>query len=844
MDGDFRIGDWLVQPNLNRIVRDDHEVRVEPKAMEVLTYLRENAGSVVPKTQIVQHVWSGSYVTEEVLTNSIWELRKALGDDARNPSYIQTVPRRGYRLIAPLHLEADSEMTGVSQLPVTSGFIDPRRSASSTDAWNTVSFWRTGHDHDETAPKRRSRGLLVMGAAAGATAATLLGWSLLSNWSPSPFGPAEGNPSIAIMDFENHIDSEEYGWLSKGVCRMLQGGLDGAPELNVVSDQKIEEAVREIGEEEETDQLDASFFPEIARRVGAETFLAGSIVKHGAEIRIDAQLEDVTDGSIISAYTVRGTDIFQIVDDLAWRMGEALELDEPLPKTKVSGVTKSLDAYRLYGQGMEAARHARLSDAHRLFLEAVAADPGFGLAYWQLHKMALIRHDTFAAVKYLQRALSHRDTLPERQKLLAAAGQLVQEDEHDKAVELLEEALARYPDDEYAYVLLAIVHLTSNRPEQGLAVLASGVKAVPDSGLLRSYYGYGMLRNGRYPEAFRQFETYARMYPADANPYERLGEAYLFAGMPDRALEEYSRAPGGNGSLVSSSFGRSWASAMMGHYDAALAHLDGTHYPPADSAPSLLLVQAFLLSRVGRYRESEQRLLDGVQLARSRQHTLFEARTQILRSMLAVERGELTEAVLRADRAMDLVPSLSGNGRREILMLASLFAGLAQARDGRLEDANRDLDSLRALYDVRDPRENWWYHLLQGEIALAHGDLRAAEIAFSDGEPELKMWFSSSDVFGSVAANMHLRDGAARTKAQQGDLSGAIRMYRKLLTPDITQRWTGVLEPLHVLELARLLAKQGNLVAARQQYERFLALWSQAEPGSLHSAEAWQFLAE
>ncbi len=282
----------------------------------------------------------------------------------------------------------------------------------------------------------------------------------------------------------------------------------------------------------------------------------------------------------------------------------------------------------------------------------------------------------------------------------------------------------------------------------------------------------------------------------------------------------------------------------MGHYDEALAYLDETHHAPTESAPSLLLVQAFLLSRVGRYRESEQSLLEGVQLARSGQHRLFEARTQILRSMLALEEGRLTESVRLADRAMELVPSLSGNGRRQILMVASLCAGVAQACDGRLEDASRNLDSLRALYDVKDPQENWWYHLLQGEIALAQGDFRAAEVAFSDGEPELKMWFSSSEIFGSIVANLPLRDGAARTRAQQGDLPGAIRMYRKLLTPDITQRWTGVLEPLHVLELARLLAKQGNLVAARQQYERFLALWSQADPGSPNSAEAWQFLAE
>jgi tetratricopeptide (TPR) repeat protein len=625
---------------------------------------------------------------------------------------------------------------------------------------------------------------------------------------------------------------------------MLQSGLAGVPELDIVSGEKIDEAVRQIAREENIDRLDASFFPEIARRAGARTFLTGSIVKSGSEIRIDAQLEDVADGSILSAHTVRGTDVLQLVDDLARRMGQGMDLDEPLPRTKVSGVTASLEAYRLYSQGVEARRHLRLSDADRLFLEAIAVDPDFGLAYWELHKVALVRHDKIAAEGYLRRSLANRERLPERQQLLARAGQLVHQDDGDEAVELLEGILERYPDEEYAYVLLAIVHLASNRTEQGLAVLASGVKAVPDSGLMRSYYGYGMLRSGRYPEAIRQFEDYAQMYPGDVNPYDRLGEAYLIAGMPERALEEYSRAPGTNGSSSTSSFGRSWASATMGQYAQALEHLDESGDLPADQAPYLLMVRAFLVSRIGRYLEAEQHLQQGIRLARDRQDTLFEARTHILAALLAVEQGAFADAVRRTDRAFALLPNLSGDGRREILMLASLFAGLARARDRKLDAAMGDLDSLRALYDGRDPRENWWYHLLEGEIALAQWDFRTAEVAFADGEPELKMWFSSSDLFGSIAANLPLRDGSARAKKLQGDVSGAIRIYRKLLTPDITQRWTGVLEPLHVLELARLLAQQGNLVAAGQQYERFVSLWSRADPDSLGLAEAQQFLAE
>ena len=104
-------------------------------------------------------------------------------------------------------------------------------------------------------------------------------------------------------------------------------------------------------------------------------------------------------------------------------------------------------------------------------------------------------------------------------------------------------------------MLLANMHLAANEPEEGLAVLASGIQAVPDSALIRSYYGYGMLRSGRYPEAIRQFETYAELYPDNDSPYCRLGEAYLVSGMPERALEEYSRAPATDESFSASCFG-------------------------------------------------------------------------------------------------------------------------------------------------------------------------------------------------------------------------------------------------------------------------------------------------
>jgi adenylate cyclase len=100
MTREFRVGGWLVELDLNSITSTKKKVSVEPKVMEVLAYLADHPGEVLPKEQIINAVWSGTYVSEEVLRYSISELRKAFDDDAKNPSVIQTIARRGYRLIA------------------------------------------------------------------------------------------------------------------------------------------------------------------------------------------------------------------------------------------------------------------------------------------------------------------------------------------------------------------------------------------------------------------------------------------------------------------------------------------------------------------------------------------------------------------------------------------------------------------------------------------------------------------------------------------------------------------------------------------------------------------------
>jgi len=109
----FRLGEWLVEPSLNRISRGDQVIRFEPKVMDLLDCLAGRAGELITKQDLIDSVWRTEHVAYTTLTHAIAELRKGLGDEARNPRYIETISKRGYRIVAPVEqLDADASDFG------------------------------------------------------------------------------------------------------------------------------------------------------------------------------------------------------------------------------------------------------------------------------------------------------------------------------------------------------------------------------------------------------------------------------------------------------------------------------------------------------------------------------------------------------------------------------------------------------------------------------------------------------------------------------------------------------------------------------------------------------------
>ncbi len=96
----YQIGDWRVEPDANRLCRNDVQTEIEPQVMDLLMLFVGRPGEVLPKAEIAEAVWGEVSVNDDALTRTLWKLRQALGDDAKSPTFIETVPKRGYRLIA------------------------------------------------------------------------------------------------------------------------------------------------------------------------------------------------------------------------------------------------------------------------------------------------------------------------------------------------------------------------------------------------------------------------------------------------------------------------------------------------------------------------------------------------------------------------------------------------------------------------------------------------------------------------------------------------------------------------------------------------------------------------
>ena len=366
--GVFRLGEWTVRQAEGVLCSEDRSVRLEPRVMDVLACLAGEPGRVVAKEDLLAAVWGGAFVEEGALSQAIHSLRKALGDDARQPRYIQTIPKRGYRLVTPVVQElepppGDRQVEARPVVPPASPYPAPFHLPTSRP-W----FW------------------LVFAAAIGLMAVVILwlaGDRLGAILQGSGELAAKGKPRIVVLPFESLGQPQDI-YFAQGLAEEITNDLASLPSLHVISRtsamrfERGRKTLSQIGEELQVDYV-----------------LEGTVtwVRTGGEARVSITpwLTRVADDSQIRAESYRrgASEIFEVKAEISQWVLDQLDLPVLSNQRRAFRPTDHLGAYQAYLRGLEIRNQPFYSEEHirravPMFERAVQLDPQFVAAWAEL----------------------------------------------------------------------------------------------------------------------------------------------------------------------------------------------------------------------------------------------------------------------------------------------------------------------------------------------------------------------------------------------------------------------------------------------------------------------------
>ncbi len=516
----FLVGGWRVKPDEDTVTRDGHTERLEPLAMQVLVHLASRAGEVVSRDELEQAVWKGGVVSYDSVTSTVIKLRKALGDNARKPSYIATIPKRGYQLVAPVSPVLD-EQQAVDQTedPALSGL--PR--------------------------KRRATLLFAVLAAVAA-----LVWGVLNQWQPPPAGPEEHRtertnvpPSIVVLPFANMSGDVEQEYFSDGMTEDLLTDLSKIPTLTVIARTS---AFAYRG--------DSPDIPAIADALGVSHVVLGSVRKADGRVRINVKLVDAETGKHVWAerYDRELKDIFALQDEVRAKIVStlAVTLSASDEQHAAAKTTQSVEAYELLMKGRyQATSFTREGNAEAigLYERAIEIDPGYARAYARLANMYELRSqfgwgedadaDTNMALKLARKAIALDETNPFSHWTLGRIYSRVRPGGIKNlfdAVESLERALELDPNYADAHAFISHLYVGIGKPDKALAAIASAIRLNPQ-------YPFWYIRNrgliqffrGDHASAIADLEQALEKNPTTFISRYWLAAAYAEAGRQDDA---------------------------------------------------------------------------------------------------------------------------------------------------------------------------------------------------------------------------------------------------------------------------------------------------------------------
>jgi TolB-like protein/DNA-binding winged helix-turn-helix (wHTH) protein len=528
----LRFGPYVVDLQAGELRRSKSRVRLQEKPLQLLVALAEQSGQVVTREELRRRLWpDDTFVDFETgLNTAVSKLRDALSDDAQNPRYIETLPRRGYRFLPAV--ERISESTDSAAPADTAGSTasetngdaarNPRSNAGSADR-----VWRS-------TPILTSALLLTAGIV-------YLGWRFYEH---EHVIAATEPPirSIAVLPFENFSGDPAQDYFADGMTDELITDLAQLGSLRVTSRSSV---MQYKGARVPMDQ--------IRRQLHVDAVVEGSVIRSGSSVRVNTQLIETSDDRHLWAqtFTHDEEDVAALQDDVAQAVAERVEVAiEPSLRERLTNAPPvKADAYEAYLHGIEYLQHH--SDADLLksldsFKQAAALDPTFAAAYAEMaHTYCLLGDYNVLPDRVVwpqaemnaQRALALDDSLSRAHAALALA--LWRYEWNWKAADTeFQKALALSPNDSDTHHFYGLFLVARGDFAPAEQQLKDAEELDPLSSIIQTNIGWLSYYQRDYPTAIADYQKVLQTDPAFIPAQSKLWIAYACDGKIDQAGDE------------------------------------------------------------------------------------------------------------------------------------------------------------------------------------------------------------------------------------------------------------------------------------------------------------------
>ena len=766
-----------------QLLHKGRPLRVERKPMELLVLLVSREGQLVPRTEIAQRLWSSEVFvdTEHGINTAIRKLRHLLHDDSAEPRFIQTVTGMGYRFVAPVSTIAPDIPADAPPEPAA---VPPAPAAS--HARSKLLGWYIGAaacalpleststaTNPKTGFKPSTKWIL---ASALLLAITATGVFLFFSHRKKVLTEKD---TVVLADFDNSTGDPVFdGTLRQGMAVQLEQ----SPFLSLITDQRIQETLKLMGQPPDA-RLTPAITREICERTSSAAVLDGSIASLGSQYVLGLRATDCRTGKVLAEEQVQAAhkeDVLnalgQIAGKFRTRLGESLTTVEKYDTPLVEATTPSLEALKAFSLGVRNQRGG--VTALPFFRRAVELDPNFAGAYWVMAGIYDTHHEPELAAENIRKAYELRERVSEQDRLyIEASYYLNGTGELEKAARALELLQQTYPRDFPPYVSLSLIYRRLGNGEKALEQSrASHRLAANDDQLVYAYQNLG----------------------ADYVNLNRLDEAdAVYKEAKDRKLEGGGRAKS------------RYLLAFLKGDQAQMAQLASSVMGKRGDEDPMLGAQADTEAWYGKLKNSRELTRRAMDSAERHDAKETAAGYQAATALFEVDSGNRKQGRADADAAMKLAPD------RNVQEMAALTV----ARTGDTAAAEKLADELDKTFPLDTLVQRNWLPVIRAAIALQRKDPnRAVELLQTSSEIELgDSRLLPAYLRGEAYLMLHDGKHAATEFQKYIDHRGPVR----------NAPWG----PLGRLNLARAYTMQGDIPKARTEYQDFLTIWKDADPG-------------